>query len=79
MTTKKSLKGYINECGTKIDGAYCFLLDGGEFSVAEAKRAGIRRPDDLVYRLRITGNQIYTNTRRDTAGNKVKRYRAALA
>jgi hypothetical protein len=79
MTAKNTLKGYIANFGTKIDGAYCFLLDGGEFSVSEAKRAGIRRPDDLVYRLRITGNQIYTNTRRDGAGNKVKRYRAALA
>jgi hypothetical protein len=77
MSTKNTLKSFITNYGTKIDGAFAFLLEGGEFSVAEAKRAGIRRPDDMIYRLRITGNEVFTNVRRDAAGNKIKRYRAA--
>lgn len=76
--TVPPLKEFVSQFGTKINGSLAFLVAGGEFSVAEAKRAGIRRPDDMVYRLRQEGEQIYTNTRRDSAGNKIKRYRAAV-
>jgi hypothetical protein len=78
-TNTHSLRALIKEEGLKkTSAAYVYLRNGGEFSGPEAKRAGIKNPSALVHHLRNNwGVEVYTNRRRDGAGNRISRYRAA--
>ncbi len=60
---------------TQADAIYSFLLDGNEFSAAEAKKSGIADPSRVVSKLRNEGFSIYLNDRKTRTGNKVRRYR----
>jgi hypothetical protein len=60
---------------TQADAIYSFLLEGNEFSAAEAKESGISDPSRVISKLREEGFAIYLNDRKTRTGEKVRRYR----
>jgi hypothetical protein len=80
MTKKQTdkLTRRVNKM-TQADALYSFLLEGNEFSSAEAKRSGIADPSRVINKLRGEGFAIYLNDRKTRSGDKIRRYRLGSA
>lgn len=76
MTKKQTEKlSRLTKNMTQADAIYSFLLEGHEFSAAEAKQSGISDPSRVISQLRGEGFAIYLNDRKTNRGEKVRRYR----
>lgn len=78
-TVKQLIKSY-RATGTQKNAIITVLTNGTEFSVAEARKAGIANPTAVVSQLREEGYEIFSNphSRRGTrviAKGTVNRYR----
>ena len=62
---------------TQADALYSFLLEGNEFSAAEAKESGIADPSRVINKLRGKGVAIQLNNHISRSGDAVRRYRLA--
>jgi len=60
---------------TQKEAIYAILETGQEFTVADAKAAGIADPARVVNQLRDLGHPVYLNERKTKTGEIVKRYR----
>jgi hypothetical protein len=74
-SASKQLRKVINRTSSQREAILHFLMSGNEISVKEAREAGIGNPAEVVSRLRNSGYEIYSNTRRTKNGAKVNRYR----
>jgi hypothetical protein len=71
----RKFKSLVNKF-TQKEALYEIMSAGFEPSVADAQAAGIADPRRVVNRLRNDhGLEIYSNPRRDRAGNVMNRYR----
>lgn len=60
---------------TQKEAIYAILEAGHEFTVSDAKAAGIADPARVVNQLRDLGYPVYLNPRKTKTGEIVKRYR----
>jgi len=64
---------------TQKEAIYAILEAGHEFTVSDAKAAGIADPARVVNQLRDLGYPVYLNPRKTKTGELVKRYRLGTA
>ena len=77
MNSKTAIKQLVKNykaTGTQKGAIVETLAQGVEFSVAEARQAGIGNPTSVVAQLRNDGYAIYSNPRKTSSGT-VNRYR----
>ena len=77
MNSKTAIKQLVKNykaTGTQKGAIVKTLAEGVEFSVAEARQAGIANPTAVVTQLREEGYSIYSNPRKTSSGT-VNRYR----
>jgi hypothetical protein len=79
--TKKEIQQFarIATRMTQKEAIYAVLEAGHEFTVADARAAGIADPARVVNQLRELGYPVYLNPRKTRTGEVVKRYRLGTA
>lgn len=75
--TKKDIQKFARIANrmTQKEAIYTILEAGHEFTVSDAKAAGIADPRRVVNQLRDLGYPVYLNPRKTRTGELVKRYR----
>ena len=74
-TATKQLTKLVTKSTSQREAVLDFLRQGNEFSISEARKAGIGNPAEVVSRLRRAGFEIYSNPRKTSSGTTVNRYR----